>query len=296
VPTTTVLLTGENGFLGSAVHAALLADPRVEVNVLGRRLGELELGDQLSAEVVIHLAAWTTKRAGSSDLEQIVEANVVGFHRLLRCLDPPPRRLLFASTVDVYGAPDGPLVTERSPLDPTDAYAASKLLGEHMSATDAQQRGYQATVVRIGHLYGPGEDAYEKFVPTCIKALMRGRPPTVIADGETRRDLLYVDDAAEGLLRLALSTGDLPDVVNLASSGTHTLKEIAQELMAIVGFLGRIRYLSDQPRPTSIGFDTQLLDWTIGELDQVSLPAGLRREVEHVVALERASRQVTSGV
>ncbi|MFI5009139.1 MAG: NAD-dependent epimerase/dehydratase family protein [Solirubrobacterales bacterium] len=293
---TTVLLTGEAGFLGRRVHASLDADPAIELSVLGRRLAELQPADLPEVDVVIHLAAWTPKRVGLTDSERIVDANVLGLRRLLSALDPPPRRFLFASTISVYGMQDGPHLNERSLLDPTDAYAASKLLGEHLVRADARARGYEASAVRIGHLYGPGEEAYEKIVPTMIGALMRGRPPTVVGDGQTRRDFLYVDDAAEAIRRLALSSRPLPEILNLTASGTHTVEEIARTLIEIVGFMGRIRYLSDQPRPPSLSFDTALLSEIAGDPDRTALAEGLRREVEHVVARERNSQRVPSGV
>jgi nucleoside-diphosphate-sugar epimerase len=285
-----VLLTGERGFLGSRVRELLDADPEVEIEVLAKRLGELASGELAGFDVVVHLAGWIPKRAGASDLGQAVEANVLGLGALIAALQPAPRRLLFASTVDVYGAREDQRIDERSLLDPRGIYASSKLLGEQAFEADARERGYEACSMRIGHLYGPGEEAFEKLVPMTIRALMKGRPPTVVGDGRCGRDLLYVDDAAEAIRRLVLAPVGLPAVVNLAAPGTYSLNEIAQTLIETVGFLGAIRYLSDRPNPPTVGFDVGLLGETIGEWQQVALADGLRREVEHVVALERGSR------
>jgi nucleoside-diphosphate-sugar epimerase len=289
MPTRTVLLTGETGFLGTHLRRRLEADPTIETRLLNARLGELTPGPAFDVDVVIHLAAWTTKRAGTADLREMVSSNVLGLERLISCLDPPPRRLLFASSIDVYGLRSAERLHECSPLDPVDANATSKLLGEQMLLADAEERGYEVCAMRLGHLYGPGEDAYAKFVPTAIRALMKGRPPTVVGDGTTARDLLYVDDAAELCRRLALSPRELPSVVNVASSGSYTLTEIAEALIEIVGFLGEVRYLSDQPTPPSVGVDTRLLRETVGEFSEVSLAEGLRSEIEHVVANERSA-------
>ncbi len=285
-----VLLTGQGGFLGKRVHAILESDPEIAVSLIERRLAELEPKRGPEVDIAIHLAAWTTKRAGSLDLQQIIDANVVGLQALLAYLDPAPRRLLFASTTDVYGIRGGQELHESSALDPTDAYAVSKLLGEHMVMEDARIRGYEASVVRIGHLYGPGEQRYEKFVPTAIRALMKGRPPTVLGDGQTRRDLLYVDDAAEAIRRLAIAPDGIPERINLAASVTYTLEEIAQTLVDIVGFMGNVRYLRDHPNPASVSFDTTLLGDTIGEWTRVDLAEGLCREIDHVVASERTPK------
>jgi nucleoside-diphosphate-sugar epimerase len=289
VSKTQLLLTGEAGFLGRRVRTCLEADPGLTVRPLGARLDELEPGDHADVDVVIHLAAWTTKRAGLSDAKRIVDSNVLGLQAMLCALDPPPRRVMLASTADVYGTRGEGELTERSPLDPIDSYAASKLLGEHIAIEDARARNYELCIMRIGHLYGPGEEAYEKFVPTAIRALMKGRPPTVVGDGRTRRDLMYVDDAAEAIRRLVGLEDVIPQCVNLAAAETYTLEEIAQTLIDIVGFIGGIRYLSDHANPASVSFDTTLLRQTIGDWHRVELSEGLRREIEHVVALERAS-------
>lgn len=287
VSTHTVLLTGGSGFLGKRVRASLDADPAVAVSVLRKRLSELD--DTFYVDVVIHLAAWTPKSSRASNLDEIIDANVVGLQRLLNRLDPPPRRLLFASTIDVYGTQAEQQPSEHSPLDPMSTYAASKLLGERIVIEDAGARGFEVSVMRLGHIYGPGEEAYEKFVPASIRALMKGRPPTVVGNGQTRRDLLYVDDAAEIIRRLALAPHSLPEIINVGGSNTYTIEEVARALIEVVGFMGRVRYLSDHPLPASAGFDTTLLSNTIGEVNEVSLIEGLRREVAHVVALECSS-------
>lgn len=289
VSTHRILLTGERGFLGKRVRLLLEVDPAIELRIAAKRLGELEPGECHPVDTVVHLAAWTTKRAGSTDLDRIVDANVLGLRALLRAVDPAPQRFVFASTADVYGMRSGRELSESSPLDPTDAYAASKLLGEHMVAEDACARGYEACALRIGHLYGPGEEAYEKLVPAAIRALMKGRPPTVVGDGRTRRDLLYVDDAAEAIRRLLLTLEPMPATLNLAASETYSLDDIAATLIDIVGFMGEIRYLRDRLNPASVSFDTRLLDETVGEWQRVSLADGLRREVEHAVEVERGS-------
>lgn len=291
-----VLLTGESGFLGRGVHASLDADAGVSVRVLGARLAELSGKLDLGVDIVIHLAAWTQKHRGAASVEELIDANVVGLQRLLEHLDPPPRRFLFASTTDVYGVPGGQRPSERSSLNPATAYAASKVLGERIVIEDAGTRGYEACVMRLGHIYGPGEESYEKFVPTAIRTLMKGRPPTVVGDGQAMCDLLYVDDAAEIIRRLALSPRILPEILNVAGSHMHALKDVAQTLIDIVGFMRGIRYLADRPAITSMGFDTTLLRETVGDVDEVSLVDGLRREVQYYVSLQQGPKVARSHV
>ncbi len=79
---------------------------------------------------------------------------------------------------------------------------------------------------------------------------MTGRPPTVVGDGETRRDLLYVDDAAEAIRRLVLCDKPLPERLNLAAPDTYSLNEIAHALIDVVGFIGGDQVPQRPPEPS----------------------------------------------
>ncbi len=56
-------------------------------------------------------------------------------------------------------------------------------------------------ILRLGQIYGPGEEAHEKLVPQTILALLRGAAPAIHGDGSAQRELLFVTDAVEAIVR-----------------------------------------------------------------------------------------------
>jgi UDP-glucose 4-epimerase len=297
------LLTGATGFVGGHLCqrlvrdgwdvTALVRDGSIVVDEAVRHVrADLEhlRPDAFGGEafdVVFHLAASIPKVSGTGDPEAIVAANAVGTQRLLAAT-AGAGRLVFASSVDVYApAADGAPLTERSRLDPRTVYAASKLLGERL----VEAAGIEAVVLRFGHLYGPGEEAFATFIPKTIANLMRGRPPYVYGDGSAQVDVLYVDDAVEAALRAATRPRTAA-TINVVHGTSHALRAIAEQLVACVGFLGEIRYVADRPQGPSTRFDAALMREALGRWPLVDLEEGLRREVAHVA---EASRAVASG-
>src|SRR3546814_5345856 len=96
---------------------------------------------------------------------------------LLESLPSRPATFVIFSTIDVYAPVDSGCLTEASPVDPPSLYGASKFFCEKLVAAYAMDHGYDHAILRIGHTYGPGEDAYEKLIPQAIRALLEGKAP-----------------------------------------------------------------------------------------------------------------------
>ena len=300
------LITGGTGFVGGHLLRRLVADGWDVTAIV--RDPATDLGSDVrhvhtdlagvdgvtlgggSFDVVFHLGAYTPKSSGDTDPEAIVATNVVGVQRLLAATQDAGR-FVFASTLDVYAPPDDAAsITETSLLAPRTLYAASKLLGERLLA-DVAGPDTETVALRYGHVYGPGEEAYAKFIPKTIANLMSGRPPYVYGDGSAEVDVLYVDDAVEATLRAA-TRPCTASTINVVRGTSHTLREIAEQLVTIVGFLPDIRYVTDRPSGGGIRADPSLMRQALGIWPLVELDEGLRREVAHVAY---AGQPVESG-
>lgn len=294
------LITGATGFVGGHLLRRLVRDGWSVTAIVRDSLADLGPGvqrvcadlaeltpDSLAGatfDVVFHLGAYMPKTSASSDPDAIVATNVLGTSRLLAAT-ATAGRFVFASTIDVYAplAGDGRL-TEESRLDPRSLYATSKLFGERLVA-EAAGPGVEPVVLRYGHLHGPGEEAFRRFVTLTIDNLMHGRPPYVYGDGSAEVDLLYVDDAVEATIRAA--TRPLAArTINVVRGTSHTLRSIAEQLVEIVGFLAAIRYVADRPQGASVRFDAARMRESLGSWPLVGLHEGLRREVMHVARPE----------
>ncbi|MGI8945420.1 MAG: NAD-dependent epimerase/dehydratase family protein [Thermoleophilaceae bacterium] len=221
----TILITGAGGFLGGHVLRGLAERAEVSTVALARRpltdppgrvvqavalLAELtgETWSRLGVgrfDTAIHLAGFMPKRTDQGDVRQRLAGSVDGTRRLLGSLKGICGRMLLASSTDVYGEETGAprALTERSPAAPTTPYATAKLECERLVAGTGD--GWEPVILRCGQLYGPGDEEHAKLVPHTTRRLLSGLPPVVLGDGRAQRDLLYVADAAEAVVRAALA-------------------------------------------------------------------------------------------
>jgi dTDP-L-rhamnose 4-epimerase len=228
------------------------------------------------ADVVCHQAALVGLGVDLSDLSAYSDVNVTGTAVLLEAMGRAGvPRLVLASSMVVYGEgaydcathgrvrpaarseddlragrfePRCPacgelLVTatigEDAPLDPRNAYAASKLAQEHLAATWARMTGGSAVALRYHNVYGPRmprDTPYSGVAAIFRSSLEAGRPPQVYEDGQQRRDFVHVHDVARA--NLAALRAGVPGTLrafNVASGEPHTVGEMAAALAAAFG-------------------------------------------------------------
>jgi dTDP-L-rhamnose 4-epimerase len=243
------------------------------------------------ADAVCHQAAMVGLGVDLADLPAYADVNVTGTAVLLEAMGRSGiPRLVLASSMVVYGegaydcrqhgrvrpAPRGPddlsagqfeprcpdcgqelttaTVAESAPLDPRNAYAASKVAQEHLAATWARMTGGSAVALRYHNVYGPRmprDTPYSGVAAIFRSALESGRAPEVFEDGGQRRDFVHVHDVAQANLR-ALGTGNsgagdpgpgksgpgksgTVQAFNIASGEPHTVGQMAEALAAAFG-------------------------------------------------------------
>jgi nucleoside-diphosphate-sugar epimerase len=212
------LITGATGFVGKALSLALgseyeiwtlirnrgrggessraiqadLARPEA-LNVLREKLGNVPF------RAVLHAAAHTPRMSSDNALEDLIQANVLGTHRLLTALMTPPGRFAYFSTIDVYGHPTGgQVVSETMSPAPLSYYAVSKYAGERVVMSWARNRGLPAAIFRLSQVYGPG-DLSSKAIPSFCSAAKRKRRPVVHGSGEELRQPIHIDDVVSAV-------------------------------------------------------------------------------------------------
>jgi nucleoside-diphosphate-sugar epimerase len=178
---------------------------------------------------------------------------------------------------------DAPL-TEASPLGPTTLYGGSKLFCEQLVRAYGRTSGCRTALLRYGHIFGPGEEAYGKLIPSTIRRLFTAESPTLDGDGSAERDLLYVDDAVEATLRAAVAHQREIGPLNVVRGASMPIRDVVNILVRLTGFPGPVMFRTDRPAGASLRFDNRLMRDTLGTWPLVSLEEGLRREVDHAKA------------
>jgi len=224
--------------------------PQVVFNLAGygvdRRETEIALGRRINTELVVELAA------------------------ALNNLDPAPlpgQQLVHAGSALEYGSVPGDL-SESGPVEPIGWYGETKRAATQHLAAMRHRHGLRAITARLFTVYGPGEHA-GRLLPSLLHASRAGAPLPLTA-GTQRRDFTYVEDVAQGLLRLATLDACGMDVVNLATGKLHTVRrfsEIAAKALSIPD--GNLRFGEIPQRgeemvhdPVNINRLRSLVDWT----------------------------------
>jgi CDP-glucose 4,6-dehydratase len=199
-----------------------------------RALAEYEI------DSVFHLAAQplvgTALRAPAATMEINIRGTWVVLDAIRRT--PTVTRTVVASSDKAYGAHEKLPYDEDFKLNALNPYDASKACADILARTYATTYELPMTVTRCGNLYGGGDLNWNRIVPDTIKALIEDRAPVIRSDGKFVRDYLYVEDAAEGYLRLAERTADADvrgQAFNISTGERATVLEVVGKLIEIHG-------------------------------------------------------------
>ena len=280
-----VLVTGAAGFIGMHVAQRLLArgDSVVGVDILndyynpalklarldvlkplsGFRFVKADIAERMTMEdlfaaekfdAVINLAAQAGVRYSLKNPHAYVQSNLVGFANLLEgCRHNGVRHFVFASSSSVYGANTHMPFSVHDNVDhPVSLYAASKKANELMAHSYSHLYGLPVTGLRYFTVYGPwGRPDMSPWLFT--SAILEGRPIDVFNHGQMMRDFTYIDDIADGTVKVLdripqpnpAFDHEHPDPAQshapyrVYNIGNHTPVKLMDFIATIEGALGR---------------------------------------------------------
>lgn len=228
-----ILLTGANGFTGRLFAAqAVAAGHEVEplrANLTDREaLQQQVLGSEPDA--VIHLAAISF--VGHADENAFYAVNVIGTTNLLAALTQlprPPRRVLLASSANIYGNSKHSPIAETQEPAPISHYAASKLAMEHMSRAYGDR--LPIVITRPFNYTGPGQDV-NFVIPKLVDHFARQAPTIALGNIEVEREFNDVQMVCDAYLQL-LQYGEPGQTYNVCSGQPYTLRYVIDTLTRI---------------------------------------------------------------
>lgn len=256
-----VLITGGAGFIGSHLAEAYLDrgddvlviddlstgtienirhlknNPRFHYTIdsVHNQPVTAELVDQ--SDTIFHLAAAVGVKLIVESPVRTIETNVRGTEVILALANKKKKRVLIASTSEVYGLStdipfreDGNLV-----MGPTTkgrwSYACSKAIDEFLALAYWREKKLPTTIVRLFNTVGPRQTGrYGMVIPTFVKQAMSGRPITVYGDGKQTRCFGYVGDVVGALVKLMDHPESVGQVYNIGSNEEISIFKLAEKV------------------------------------------------------------------
>ncbi|MFQ5789129.1 MAG: GDP-mannose 4,6-dehydratase [Acidobacteriota bacterium] len=261
-----ILVTGGAGFVGSHLAEALLERDH-DIFVLDNlSTGSIENVEHLKthprfhytidsvmnepvtaelvdrADVVVHLAAAVGVRLIVESPVHTIETNVHGTEIILKLANKKKKRVLVASTSEVYGKSIQVPFREDSDLvmGPTTkgrwSYACSKAIDEFLALAYFKEKKLPVVIARLFNTVGPRQTGqYGMVVPSFVKQALAGRPITVFGDGRQSRCFSDVSDVVRALIGLIDHPQALGEVFNVGSEEEITILELAKKIKALTG-------------------------------------------------------------
>jgi UDP-glucose 4-epimerase len=261
------LITGGAGFIGSHLSELLLADgwevfalddlstgsERNVTQLRERRDYHLVVDSVLNqavvselvhrCDVVFHLAAAVGVRLIVEQPVHTLVTNVQGTETVLEYCNRFGRRVLVASTSEVYGdhREEKPLVeSARRVYGPTTEkrwlYADSKAIDEFLALAYHQERGLDCVIVRLFNTVGPRQSGqYGMVIPRFVHNALAGAPLEIHGDGTQTRSFCHVEDTARALKGLMDDRSISGEIFNVGSTERISILELAERIKDLTG-------------------------------------------------------------
>ncbi len=258
--TKNVLVTGGAGFIGSHLCETLLEQGHTVVafdnlstgnkqNILKHKQYSFVEGDANSANDLNKLFAqhsfdWVFHYAAVVGVKRTLEQpalvinDATGIKTILDLsLKHAVKKVLFASSSEVYGEPSKLPEEEDGPIDPRTPYASVKLFGEQSLRAYYEQHGLKTTCLRLFNVYGPRQisTAYGFVVGIFINQVLQNKNPTIFGDGKQTRDFVYVKDNVYMTIAAMQAAETNGEVINLGTGKPVTILHLAQEIIKLSG-------------------------------------------------------------
>ncbi|HYE66296.1 MAG TPA: GDP-mannose 4,6-dehydratase [Pyrinomonadaceae bacterium] len=207
-----------------------------------------ELVDQ--CDVIFHLAAAVGVKLIVESPVRTIETNVHGTEVVLGLANKKKKKVLIASTSEVYGLSeqvpfreDGNLVMGATTKGRW-SYACSKAIDEFLAHAYWREKKLPTIIVRLFNTVGPRQTGqYGMVIPTFVKQALAGQPITVYGDGKQSRCFGYVGDVVGALVKLMDHPAAVGQVFNIGSNEEVTILELAERVKELTGSKSEIVFM-----------------------------------------------------
>lgn len=267
-----VLITGGAGFIGSHLADAIVARGdevialdnfstgsvanikhlKSGVKIIDGDIRDADLLNKVTADadLVLHMAAALGVNTILNSPLESISTNVAGSEVVLNAAAIHNKRIVIASTSEIYGK------NPKQPLSETDdrvvgppqvirwSYSDAKAIEEAMATALHQVKGLSVTTVRLFNTVGPRQTGrYGMVVPRFVHSALNNEPLVVYGDGQQSRVFCHVADAVEAILALASCDPAIGDVFNIGGEGEISIRDLATKVIKQTSSHSTIEYL-----------------------------------------------------
>ena len=273
-----ILITGGAGFIGSHLADRLLEMGEEVFVIDDLSTGSLKNVEQLQdqerfhlvvdtilneavmnelvfkCDQIYHMAAAVGVKLIMNRPVETLETNVKGTEMVLMMANRYKKKLLIASSSEVYGkVMDGE--NTRLLLENTDflmgsttkrrwAYACSKALDEFLALAYYEEKKLPVIIARLFNTVGPRQTGqYGMVIPNFVQKALIGKPITVYGDGSQSRSFTHVADVTDALIKLMTKPEAVGQIFNVGNPEEVTIKELALMIKEMTGSLSEIEYI-----------------------------------------------------
>lgn len=269
-----ILITGGAGFIGSYLcekytkeeHTVLCLDNFLSGNLLNVRhlldyrnfklikgdIRDFDLLERISrdADVIFHLAAQIHVDRSYVEPRLTYDINVMGTQNVLevaRIYDI--KKMIHASTSEVYGSAQYVPIDEKHPLDAPHPYGASKIAADRMCSAYIQTYGMNISIPRFFNIFGPRQRdiGYGGVISIFTRRVLNNIPPVIYGDGLQTRDYTYIEDAVRAF-DLVLNHESRMEPVNIGSGKEVSIIDLANLIISLCGKKGKVKPFHVEPR------------------------------------------------
>lgn len=249
-----------------------------------------------TCDVVHHLAAAVGVEFILNHPMESITTNIQGTEIVLELCNKFKKRVLIASTSEVYGKhTHAPLVeTDNIIYGPSSkfrwSYAASKLMDEFMSLAYFRTTGLQVTIARLFNTVGPRQTGtYGMVIPRLVGQALRNEPLTIYGDGSQTRTFTDVKDVVWAFMRMVENAHAFGEVFNVGGVEEVSIRELARRIIALTGSSSELQMI---PYDQAFGKDFEDMQRRVPGIGKIAgligfepknnLDAILTRVVNHI--------------
>ena len=190
-------------------------------------------------DYVFHLAAYAAEGLSPFIRQYNYENNLVATARVVnQCIKHNVKRLIFTSTLAVYGHGEGGIFDENQQQAPIDPYGVAKYGCEMDIQIAGEQHGLDWCIIRPHNVYGRNQNIWDKYrnvLGIWMYQHLNGLPMTIFGDGEQTRAFSCIDDIVEPLWKSAILPEASKEIINLGGVEEWTVNKACEVLRNVIG-------------------------------------------------------------